>query len=369
MTTLSTQQFDSFFCGLAFLWLAAAAHVLRGQPGPKLPWSWLAMFGLIKGLSPWLVLLAPGQPLPTAIQAVRVLLAAGSLVALAEFGRQGWRPGGRALGIGQRITSWFVAFRSAKAASFAERKATLIHRPILSRWVYLPLLCLTAVGGVLGGLAGVEAASWYAIGIPGALLAGISLWRVRQTAAPTQRRPLLVAALALLVYATCAALAVPSAAIVPARWLNETTFSAAAGFPVQVASAACLWAAATSLWLCSRSCGSQRSGLFRQWRLPAAIAMLVAIGWAGTHWYANHAEPHASVALTSRTGPAASSAVDGADTDSSLGVEIAVERPLSSRARLTLQRLRNGLPALLFCFGLVSALATVWAVAQRFSRG
>ena len=44
------------------------------------------------------------------------------------------------LRIGRRITSGFVAFRSAKAATFAERKATLIDRPILSEPTFAILM-------------------------------------------------------------------------------------------------------------------------------------------------------------------------------------------------------------------------------------
>jgi tetratricopeptide (TPR) repeat protein len=56
------------------------------------------------------------------------------------------------LGIDQRITSGFVAFRSAKAATFAERKATFIDRPILGRW-------LCGAGGALL-VAGLMACAW-----------------------------------------------------------------------------------------------------------------------------------------------------------------------------------------------------------------
>jgi hypothetical protein len=42
------------------------------------------------------------------------------------------RPPADLLSIGQKITSRFVFFRSAKAATFAERKATIIVQPIPS---------------------------------------------------------------------------------------------------------------------------------------------------------------------------------------------------------------------------------------------
>jgi hypothetical protein len=60
MTTFFQAQMDyiCFFYGLAFIGLGVVAYILSKEANHRLPWGWLALFGLTHGANEWLDLMA-----------------------------------------------------------------------------------------------------------------------------------------------------------------------------------------------------------------------------------------------------------------------------------------------------------------------
>jgi hypothetical protein len=246
-------DYTAFLCGLAFLFMAGAAHVLSRQPDQRLPWSWLAGFGFGHGLYAWLDMLALSLADSPAFKLAGLALMAASFAALLEFGRRGFQRAGRR---------------------------------VVQRWIYLPLLAVLALGAFFGGTSGLEAACRYGLGLPGALLAGLALEQASRSAGHGQRTGLRLAALALLAYAPAAGLVVPRAAFFPASWLNDEAFLTATGFPIHVVRMLCALAAMTGVRLCSprRESPTERPGLVRRWLFSGAFVLLAAGGWVAAEW-------------------------------------------------------------------------------------
>ncbi len=146
--------------------------------------------------------------------------------------------------------------------------------------------------------------------------------------------------------------------------LDSTAFCAAAGLPAHLAMAACALLAATSLWRRGRRLPAERAFFFRHWQIPAAAALLITVGWVGFHWRAGNAERGTQVVLAS----APASADQRAGSLTTVEVADADRDEPAARESLTIRRLRNGLPLLLFNLGIAAFLIAMWALAQRFSR-
>ncbi|MEW6439881.1 MAG: PAS domain S-box protein [bacterium] len=241
--------------GSSFLLLGLLAYGRRREGPRALPWALLAWFGLLHGMHEWLELLALGIRDAAAFEAARLAFLAASFAALFEFGRtgleaQGARPPGRL--------------------------------------VLLPLLALAASGG-LAGTSGLDPGCRYALGLPGALLAGWALLRASHAPAQKEgvRAGLALAGAAMLGYSLPTGLVVPRASFFPASVLNAEGFLATLGFPVQLLRTLCAACAAAGLWLVfRRSPGTveDRPGLIRSWALAAALATVLAAGWWGAGW-------------------------------------------------------------------------------------
>jgi hypothetical protein len=312
--------FILFLGGLSLLWMAGMAETLRRRPERRLPWSWLALFGLGHGLSRWLDLLATQLPDPWAFQAFRAALVAGSWAALIEFGRQGVRRRrGRTLG----------------------------------RWLYLPLVPLAAAGGLSGGLSGLQTASQYALGLPGGLLAGLALLQASQRGGRLALAGLGLAALALMAYAPALALPFPALrAILPL-------------------------AAMIGVWLYHRALGSltARPSLLRRCALPAAFLLVVALGAAGTRWLEPNVDTEFEQVLVA--GVAATEGTAGEPAAAPIQLEPAAApiqlKPAAAPIQLkpanwdavATKRQQLGLPVMLTILLLMAALIGIGAAAAR----
>jgi PAS domain S-box-containing protein len=195
----SRMDFVCFVCGLVFLLLAAACFSLGKKKGTGLGWNWLALFGLLHGIHGWLETLVPGLGDSPPFTAARLMLMAGSFLCLAEFGRSS------CAALGARVPG---------------------------RWVFLPLIALAFLGG-LAGLSGMNAAIRYSLGVTGALWAAWALLAAARKQQAGASWPLQVAAWTVAGYGLFAGLVPPPAAFFPASRINQDTFFAAAGIPVQ----------------------------------------------------------------------------------------------------------------------------------------
>ncbi|MDO8589257.1 MAG: EAL domain-containing protein [Armatimonadota bacterium] len=244
-----------FFYGLAFIILAATCLTLAKGRDRRLPWVWFGLFGITRGVSEWMDLLAfslGDSPLFVASQSILLAL---SFTFLVEFGRDGL----------VRLTG---------------------KGP--PRWVLLPLLVLAAWAAQIDAL-------WpnlmerYTLGLFGGLLAALVL-RIAADRAPRPCSLWLRATSALVAaYAVVAGAVVPKGDFFPASLINEQTFPEAFGIPVQlvrgilaVLVAVAVTAYSDALLVAEASADEPRqTPRTNMWRGLALLAVIVG-GWALT---------------------------------------------------------------------------------------
>lgn len=302
MLQLAHPGFYFFLGGLSLVVMAGIAHGLRGRGDEGLPWSWLSLFGLSRGLHESVSILAPSLSDPLACQAFRPILMAVSLVALVEFGRRGFRREGRRT---------------------------------LRGWLYLPLLALAALGGASGGLSGLQSAGEYVFGLPGGVLAGLTLLRAPRGCGRWDRAGLVLAALSLMAYTPARALPAPAIGAILAT------------------------AAMAGLWLYHRSLRSPaaRPGLLRQSALPVLFALLAAIGGMGTRWLETCAQAESEQTVLAGVEAAADRAGEVAVAE--------IEPRPATGGGITLQHNPAGFSALVAVVLVTAFLMAVAAIAYR----
>lgn len=246
-------DYACFLSGLALILLAIQCLGRGGKAAQHLSWGWLALFGLLRGLSDWMSAFSQSQEFSLAFEGCRVALTGAACVALVEFGRRGFFRGSR------RKWSGFLT----------------------------PALCAAAAGGALfGGFAELEAASLYALALPGGLLAALVFLRSAQTTKGIERHGLQAAFISLLALVVTMSLAVPPAAFFPADSLNCVSFSAVTGIPIQIP--AMLSALGVMAAVCYSSPEKKRATprhfLEVRWLCPAAFSCLIVLGWFVADW-------------------------------------------------------------------------------------
>jgi PAS domain S-box-containing protein len=216
------QQLDYilFFYGLAFILLAAVCLEMRRDPGRRLPWIWLAGFGLTQGINQWLEMLSQSEWESPVFSAMRLALMTVSFILLLEFGREGLR---QLKGKGP------------------------------GRWIYIPLLvCLLPALPV--GIAGLNAAARYAFGLTGGLWAAWTVFQLSKIKPESRRSLPAVRATSILlaVYAVAAGVITPAAPFLPAYLINQTAFQEVTGVPIQLVCAILAMAITAAVWSYSR---------------------------------------------------------------------------------------------------------------------
>ncbi len=245
-------DFILFFYGLAFLLLISICLFLRRRSYRKLPWIWLGWFGAIHGANEGLDLLALGLEPGPAFAYIRLGLLGLSFVCLAEFGRAGTR---------------IVCGRGP------------------GRWILAALVALAGVGG-LAGLTGLFATTRYVLGLAGGLWAAGTLFLAAKTE-PPGARPLQIGALGMAGYALATGLVVTPAPFFPASWLNNDSFVALTGVPIQLIRGLIALSICAPLCLCAQTF-LERDHHFRIWfrhllmGAMAGLALLLITGWIFT---------------------------------------------------------------------------------------
>ncbi len=243
------QQLDYifFFYGLAFILLAAVCVEMRGNPGRRLPWIWLAGFGLTYGIGQWLEMLAQSEGDSPVFSAVRLALMTVSFLLLFEFGREGLR---QLQGKGP------------------------------GRWIYIPLLaCLLPALPV--GIAGLNAAARYAFGLTGGLWAAWTVFQLSKIR-PENRRSLHTASILLALYAVAAGVLPPAAPFLPASLINQTAFLGVTGLPIQLVCAVLAMALVAAVWSYSRQTSLEVGvDVKSKYSMQFVLTMLVVLtaGW------------------------------------------------------------------------------------------
>jgi hypothetical protein len=91
MSTFFQGQMDYifFFYGLAFILLGVVCHILSKEVNQRLPWGWLALFGITHGANEWLDLVALSWPEVVWFGACHWALMTASFLFLVEFSQIG----------------------------------------------------------------------------------------------------------------------------------------------------------------------------------------------------------------------------------------------------------------------------------------
>ncbi len=202
MSTFFQGQMDYifFFYGLSFIGLGVVAYILSKEVNHRLPWGWLALFGLTHGANEWLDLVALSWSDGVVFGALRWATLTASLLCLVEFGR----------------------------LSLTQRRG---RGP--GRWL-LVVLSLGAALGALGGWSGLNATTRYCLGLVGSLGAGWAFYAEGRTAEPRCRPWLLAGGVGFILYGLATGVVVPQAAFWPAAAVNYGTFTSHTGLPVQL---------------------------------------------------------------------------------------------------------------------------------------
>ncbi len=301
-----------FVYGFAFVAMAAICLVLDRERDKLLPWGWLAVFGLTHGISEWLDMFSISLGYSERLHTVRLAILAISYLALFEFGRRGY------------------AGRSGKK---------------LSPWLYIPVVLLAATG-CFAGIEGLHAATRYATGLPAGILAAVAIIAsVRRTKCASIS--LLVLGIAMAVYAPATGIIVQKASFFPASAINQESFVAIAGFPVQVLRGflACLMALSvftyhqhyrrTSFVVGERVVGNSAGTWF-----AVTIAALVAMGWAFTSAVGDYADKSTLDDIVLRARIAAAS-IDGERVQRLSGTETDIDDPSYLRIRQQLEEMKK----------------------------
>jgi diguanylate cyclase (GGDEF)-like protein/PAS domain S-box-containing protein len=240
-----------FFYGLAFIGLGVVCSILSKEANPRLPWGWLALFGLTHGANEWLDLVGLSWPGVMWFGALRWAVMTASFLCLVEFARltltqkRGRGPG---------------------------------------RWL-LVVLCLGAGLGGLSSWSSLNATTRYFLGLVGSLGAGWALFAEAREAEPRCRPWLLAGGVGFIFYGLATGLVVPQAGFWPAAVVNHETFASLTGLPIQlVRGLLALWIACmiTGYFQVAWPAEYKRCHRYRSRYLygaGAALLLILAGGW------------------------------------------------------------------------------------------
>jgi diguanylate cyclase (GGDEF)-like protein len=255
MVDFFSNQLDYVFFvyGLAFLFLGVVCFALRHPSQKFLPWNYVGLFGLAHGLNEWADLVAFSVGDNLFFRGIRLILLTASFALLVEFGR----------------------------ISYAR-----LGRRSPGQWIYLPVAALLLLGALLGGAAGFNDAVRYTLGLIGTLwTAGAFLLRARAVSSGAAPR-LRIAAAFMVLYGVAAALVVPASPLPLAAWLNQESFFAATGLPIQVFRTLFACGLAAAVWAYEQQrfenspLREKRKSYFQVSALALAVTLLT--GWVIT---------------------------------------------------------------------------------------
>lgn len=266
-------QMDYIFAayGMSFIVLAMVTMSL-GRASSPLPWKWMGVSAALHALNVWVVSLMSGVAAREGLEVIRTTLLAGSCLCLFEFARRGWHAAG-----GRRLSPWIV----------------------------VPLVVLAGLGG-LSGWIGLNVSFRYAVGLPAGLWAALALFRQAGTTT-AGRRPLLVAATAMVPLVVLEYVVGPAAPFFPASVINREAALATLGVPVQIIGTAIALTLIGGLWAHSRALLEHehpgivdRVGRRVMAALVAGLVVVLAVGWIATDRAGRQEERQARARLVAR---------------------------------------------------------------------
>ncbi|MFA5119152.1 MAG: PAS domain S-box protein [Candidatus Omnitrophota bacterium] len=264
MPTFFEEQLDyiHFFCGLVYLVFAVICFILSKEQFQKRSWHWLGFFAVFQYVYELLNILLGLFGQNRILEIGRFLFLAGSYVLLIEFDRRG---------------------------------LLFIRKKSFGLWVYVPLLGLTAAGGI-GGFTGLDISCRYFLGIPGSLFVCWIFYKYSKSEIGSYlRNCLLFISVLFLSYAVINCFMVPASWITPARWVNSDLFLRLLGFPVQFVQGLLVLLLALTLWVYSeisrwftfRAHGHPVYAQLSPW-LILTLMLIITGGWFFTNSLGNY---------------------------------------------------------------------------------
>jgi PAS domain S-box-containing protein len=259
-----------FFCGIAYIMLAAMVFPLARDKEERLPWRYMGMFGLLYGISEFADIMALRLDERPVFAAIRLIILTAGFLCLMEFGRRGTAAaGGRVPG----------------------------------RWILLLPPAFATFGG-LYGLAGMNLAVRYFIGLVGGLWAAWALLRERSPENPASGL-LLASSILTALCGLAIGVILPDILFSPSPATSYVPLMPVAGLPVQLVRgflAAALSVAFMRYAEASRGKFSYMQG--RRWPvhdifLIALLINLLVIGAVVTEWVGKAREREERRALLS----------------------------------------------------------------------
>ncbi|TAN41463.1 MAG: PAS domain S-box protein [Nitrospirae bacterium] len=245
---ISQLDYTYFVYGLSLLMLGAACLVQLKKDQLKLPWVFLAMFGIVSGLHAWGDLINIVFDDRKHSHDLNVIIPVFSFIFLFEFGRRG--------------------------ISDTENKRTGV-------WIYVPLILLTGLGG-LAGLEGIDAMGRYTLGVSGGFLSCRTLWAAARKGPAAPDRCLMTASIALGLHALLTGTVVHYAPFPPASIINADLFFSISGTPVQTIKTVLAAVIAMSVWMHSENCSRTDDNVFHvkhtHKTVPLIALMAIIIG-------------------------------------------------------------------------------------------
>ena len=307
---MAQMDYIYFVSGLCFILLAIICLTHRNPENQQLPWKWLGLFGLVHGISQWFDLLAISVSDSTIFAGFRICLTAVSFLFLVEFGRTALL---RLCGKGP------------------------------GRWIYIPLIALSALGG-FAGWAGLGASSRYALGFVGGTWSACILLLAAKQGNGLSRKALFAIGTSIGIYALSAGIIVPKTAFFPASLLNKDSFISLLGFPVELIWDIVALCAAGAVWDYFLACNSEKieqHGRSRSAFLAATtvVAILIA-GWILTERIGNEADLQYRDNLLCRT-MVTTSSINPALIEQLTGSPSDVDKPVYKVLKDQLQSIRK----------------------------
>ncbi|MFA6216600.1 MAG: ATP-binding protein [Candidatus Omnitrophota bacterium] len=207
-----------FFCAVAYLVFATICFILSKEQFQKRSWHWLGFFAVFQYIHELLSILLGLFGQNRFLEISQVLFLTGSSFFLIEFDRRG---------------------------------LLFIRKKSFGLWVYVPLVVLTAAGG-MGGLMGLDVFSRYLLGIPGGLFVCWIIYKYSKSEIdPYLRNCLLVISVLFGIYAVINCFMSPASWFMPVRWVNSDLFLRLLGFPVHFVQGVIVLMLALTLWVYS----------------------------------------------------------------------------------------------------------------------
>jgi diguanylate cyclase (GGDEF)-like protein/PAS domain S-box-containing protein len=273
MKTFLQGQIDYIFFlySLGFICLGVACFILSKDEKQRLPWGWLALFGLVHGFYECLGLMAVIWETEGWFAGLRWVIMALSYIFLVEFGRlsqirlRGQGPG---------------------------------------RWL-LGVLFLLGMVGLVSGWNGLNATTRYALALVGGVWAGLAL-DMESRRDSRYRFCLLAASVGLLLYGLAAGLVTPPAGFFPANLINNESFTDLTSLPIQlVRGLLALWIAVMIAgyfrltWPASEAGSHHQRAIYMYW-VGTALALVLVLGWFLTQFLGNVARQQVYKDMESR---------------------------------------------------------------------